>query len=247
LLPPPVEGTGILDGPFIVVAITINTYQKKELYLKMDTFSKINMLWDSNEETMWMHAFQHYYDLLSPNQVPLECKLEQVNPEDIRALSTTDFYSFLHEEYYIWKYTQKNRLATTRKQLERYISENRMFELEFIQHRLFASDRSNARECLSVVSNIRGLGAAGASGLLAILFPHDFGTVDQFVVKSLLEIDNLPEHKQIEQMNPTFLKIDDGVILIDIMRKKAQLLNQQFSTTFWTPRKIDMILWSIGR
>lgn len=213
----------------------------------MITFSQVNALWNCNDETMWMHAFQHYYDLLSPNQVPLEQKMKQTKHEEISELSTNDFYSFLHEEYYVWKYTQKNRLSTTRKQLERYVTEDRMFELEFIKHRLFASDRSNARECLSVVSNIRGLGTAGASGLLAILFPHDFGTVDQFVVKSLLEIDNLAEHKQIEQMNPTSLKIDDGVILINIMRKKAQLLNQQFHTTFWTPRKIDMILWSIGR
>lgn len=213
----------------------------------MNSSSEINMLWNCNNEAMWKHALQHYYDLLSTNQASLEAKIEGVNYEDISALSITDFYSFLHDEYYVWKYTQKNRLATTRKQLERYVTEDRMFELEFIKHRLFASDRNHARECLSIVANIRGLGTAGASGLLAILFPHDFGTVDQFVVKSLLEIDNLPEHKQIEQMNPTGLKIDDGVLLINIMRRKAQLLNHQFHTTFWTPRKIDMILWCIGR
>lgn len=213
----------------------------------MDAFSNIDILWNCNDETMWMHAFQHYYDLLSPNQVLLDRRLEQVKHEEISALSVNDFYSFLHKEYYVWKYTQKNRLATTRKQLERYVTEDRMFELAFIKHRLFASDRSNPRECLSAVSSIRGLGTAGASGLLAILFPHDFGTVDQFVVKSLLEINNLSERKQIEQMNPTFLKIDDGVILINIMRKKAQILNQQFQTDFWTPRKIEMILWSVGR
>lgn len=213
----------------------------------MIALSQIHALWNSNDQKMWMNAYQHYYNLLSANQIPLEKMMEQVNYKDISALSIDGFYSFLYEEYYVWKYTQKNRLATTRKQLERYVTEDRMFELEFIKHRLFASNRSNVYECLAIASNIRGLGTAGASGLLAILFPQDFGTVDQFVVKSLLEIDNLAEQKQIEQMNPTSLKIDDGVILIDIMRKKAQLLNQQFNTTFWTPRKIDMILWSIGR
>lgn len=196
---------------------------------------------------MWMLALQHYYDLLSESQSLLDSKMERVSSDEISALSIEDFYQFLHEEYYVWKYTQRNRLATTRKQLERYVTENRMYELEFIKHRLFVSDLSNTHECLSVASNIRGLGTAGASGLLAILFPREYGTVDQFVVKSLFAIGNLTEHKRIEQMNPNFLKIDDGVVLIEIMRRKAQALNQKFNTTFWTPRKIDMILWSIGR
>lgn len=211
------------------------------------TYSDIYTLWNSNDQTAWMHAYRHYFDLLSNSQAALDNRMSNVNYEEIQALTTNDFYSFLYEEYFVWKYTQKNRLATTRKQLERYITENQMFELDYIKYRMFMSNRSNIRECLSVASNIRGLGTAGASGLLAILFPNDFGTVDQFVVKSLLEIDNLAQHKQVAEMNPACLKIDDGVILIDILRKKAQLLNQQFNTTFWTPRKIDMILWSIGR
>lgn len=213
----------------------------------MNTTSEICTLWNYKDETLWLNALQHYYNLLSSSQMPLERKMEQVKCEDISPLSTDDFYKFLHEEYFVWKYTQKNRLATTRKQLERYVTENRMFELDYIKHRLFVADRSNIYECLSIASNIRGLGTAGASGLLSILFPQHFGTTDQFVVKSLLEIDNLEEHLQIQRMNPNALKIEDGVILIEIMRKQAAYLNQSFNSSFWTPRKIDMILWSIGR
>ena len=94
---------------------------------------------------------------------------------------------------------------------------------------------------------MRGLGTAGASGLLAILFPGFFGTVDQFVVKSLLAVEGLSERGTIEKMKPTFLSIDDGVVLISIMRKQAKNLNRLFSTNIWTPRKIDMVLWSVGR
>lgn len=213
----------------------------------MNTTSEICALWNCNDETLWLNALQHYYNLLSPSQIPLERKMEQVRCEDISPLSTDDFYKFLHEEYFVWKYTQKNRLATTRKQLERYVTENRMFELDYIKHRLFVADRSNIYECLSIASNIRGLGTAGASGLLSILFPQHFGTTDQFVVKSLLEIDNFEEHLLIQRMNPNALKIEDGVILIEIMRKQAAYLNQLFNSSFWTPRKIDMILWSIDR
>jgi hypothetical protein len=46
-------------------------------------------------------------------------------------------------------------------------------------------------------SRIRGLGIAGASGLLSVLFPEYFGTVDQFVVMSLLCINGLKERKSL--------------------------------------------------
>ena len=89
---------------------------------------------------------------------------------------------------------------------------------------------------MSSATEIRGLGPAGASGLLSILFPESFGTVDQFVVKALREVEGFPYANELEKMNPESLSMDNSV-----------LLNQRFDTDFWTPRKIDMVLWSIGR
>ena len=232
---------------FCRVIINTQHYIAEECIILISYLVNINSLWSSDNEQAWLDALEHYYSLLSDNQLLLDKRMEAINAEEIKNLSVKDFYIFLHDDYYVWKYTQKNRLATTRKQLERYISESRIYELEFIMQRLFLADRENIFECLSLVSNIRGLGVAGASGLLSILFPHDFGTVDQFVVMSLLNIENLKEHSQIESMNPQSLKTKDGEILIRIMRQKAASLNAQFNTSFWTPRKIDMILWSIGR
>lgn len=209
--------------------------------------SPINALWNHGDEDAWIGALEHYYELLSVSQIPLERKMERINHEEIQVLSVEDFYRFLHNDYFVWKYTQKNRLATTRKQLERYATEGRMYELEFIKSRLFATDHNDIRECLTVASSIRGLGTAGASGLLAILFPHDFGTVDQFVAKSLLDVDGLKEHQALTTMKPDSLKVDDGVLLTEILRQKAASLNTRFSSTSWTPRKIDMVLWSVGR
>jgi len=48
-------------------------------------------------------------------------------------------------------------------------------------------------------------------------------------------------------MNEMSLTTQDGVILIRIMQRKAIQLNQIFNSTEWTPRKIDMILWTYGR
>jgi hypothetical protein len=72
-----------------------------------------------------------------------------------------------------------------------------MKNLGYMQHDLFSFDRNNIQTRLSIVTDIHGLGIAGASGLLAVLFPSHFGTVDQFLVKALLKILYLPVHDTI--------------------------------------------------
>jgi len=83
--------------------------------------------------------------------------------------------------------------------------------------------------------------------LLAVLFPEYFGTGDQFAVKALLRIPELPESQEIAAMHPESLKLDEGVLLIRIMKRKTAELNRAFLTSFWTPRKVDMILWTCAR
>jgi hypothetical protein len=100
---------------------------------------------------------------------------------------------------------------------------------------------------LKIACEIRGLGTAGASGLLALLFPKDFGTADQFVVKRLQEINHPVYNTNLQSMTPEILKIKDAIILNQIMKEKASELNRKFKTDFWTPRKLDMILWAFGR
>jgi hypothetical protein len=124
---------------------------------------------------------------------------------------------------------------------------NELSVLKNIQTRLFSTSPSETGECLRIACEIRGLGTAGASGLLALLFPKDFGTVDQFVVKRLQEIDHPDYGMELRSMNPEILKIKDAIILNRIMKEKALELNQRFKTDFWTPRRLDMVLWAFGR
>ena len=151
------------------------------------------------------------------------------------------------EKYFRWKYSAPNRYASTTKILRTYAANNELAALHTIKERLFVMDRDNIQQCLAVASSIRGLGIAGASGLLAILFPAQFGTVDQFVVKALAEIPELPEKYLIATMSPESLKLSDGTVLIRIMRRKADELNQVASLIKWTPRKVDMVLWTCAR
>jgi hypothetical protein len=157
------------------------------------------------------------------------------------------WFAFLLDKYFRWKYTTANRYASTTKILRTYAANNELPALHAIKERLFASDKDNIQQCLAIASSIRGLGTAGASGLLAVLFPAYFGTVDQFAVKALAKIPELPERDLIAAMNPESLKLTEGIILIRIMRRKAAELNRAFSTTEWTPRKVDMVLWTCAR
>lgn len=207
----------------------------------------VNYLWNHGSETDWLKALEHYHDLLNAEAQELECYIEKVKAEEIALLPTADFYNFLYNKYFVWKYTQKNRLATTRKSLKKYVDENKMSELSDIQRRLFSAEHSNIEDCLNIATEIRGLGTAGASGLLSILFPDDFGTVDQFVVKALLEVEGFPYAMELAKMKPESLSIKNGTLLIRILREHSEKLNKEFSTDFWTPRKIDMVLWAIGR
>ena len=207
----------------------------------------ISILWNHGSEIAWHTALDHYYELLTDEERVLDHYMENIDTDKISKLSALEFYTFLHDRYFVWKYTAKNRLATTRKSLRRYIDENRLSDLANIHQRLFSADLTNIEECLYVATEIQGLGPAGASGLLSILFPQNFGTIDQYVVKALKEIDRLPYKAELAKMNPDSLSMKNGVLLIRILREQAVRLNQQFNTDFWTPRKIDMVLWAFGR
>ncbi len=207
----------------------------------------IKVLWPSDNESQWKRALQQYYDLVPDRNKPLDIEMEKLDWRNVEAMSTEEFYIFLYEKYFVWKYTAKNRLATTRMHLKKYSTEGRMAELQQIKDQLFKADRNDAWLCLTIATRIRGLGPAGASGLLSILFPEQFGTVDQFVVKALCKIEDLLEREQIERMKPEMLSVDDAVVLTSVLRRQAKNLNAIFKTELWTPRKIDMILWAIER
>lgn len=205
----------------------------------------LSRLWYDGDEQEWEKALDHYYEIC--RNAELEDFLEKLKPEIVKQMPVSEFYQFLYDKYFVWKYTAKNRLATTRNNLKKYLDNNELNELRKIQSKIFSINTSDSLGMLDNISDIKGLGIAGASGLLSVLFPEQYGTVDQFVVQALLTIDKLPENDSLSNMKPNFLSLKDGVILEEILRNKALELNQKFQTDKWTPRKIDMILWSYGR
>ena len=204
-------------------------------------------MWNSNDPSLWQNALNRYWTFVKPSNLALEKEMEQLDAETVRVMNPQEWYRFLLEKYFRWKYTAPNRYASTTKMLRSYAENNELPALHAIKERLFALDKDNIQQCLALASSIRGLGTAGASGLLAVLFPSHFGTVDQFAVKALVKIPEVPERDLIAAMKPESLKLNEGTILIRIMRCKAEELNKAFSTTKWTPRKVDMVLWTCAR
>jgi hypothetical protein len=214
----------------------------------MEVFmSGIEKLWHSRDEEEWLKALERYWQCIKPSEYELINELEPLDIEQIRQMNGQEWYEWLYNKYFRWKYTAQNRLATTRKSLSKSVADNRLGDLSTIKDRLLGFDTGNIQLGLEIATKIPGLGVAGASGLLTVMYPDKFGTVDQFVVKALREIRGLPESQALTKMKPEGLSISDGVVLIQIMRKKAQELNEAFRSQSWTPKRIDMILWTFGR
>jgi hypothetical protein len=204
----------------------------------------INELWKANDEEEWNDALKHYWKFVKSENKELELELNNLKLENISDLDSLGWYNFLNDKYFRWKYTAPNRYATTTASLAKYKNSNQLDTLFDIKERLLRFNISDISTGLNIAKEIYGLGIAGASGLLCLMYPDYFGTVDQFAVKALCKISSLPEFNLIKTMNPENISRKNGVVLINIMQRKAKENNKIFNTDFWTPRKIDMILWA---
>jgi hypothetical protein len=207
----------------------------------------ISELWCSTDPRAWSRALECYWQFVKPTNLELERALDQLDLARIRELDAQGWYEFLRDEYFRWKFTAPNRYATTTLHLGKHLQSGSLDDLYQIRDRLLTLKLGNIREALTTARQIKGLGVAGASGLLALMYPAAFGTADQFVVKALRDVEGLPEAEALGRMNPERLTTSDGVLLIQIMQRKADENNRLFQTTEWTPRKIDKILWTYGR
>ena len=203
---------------------------------------KFNKIWNSNNESEWNELFKKYWDLVNVDNIQVEHELNRLSIDSIACMNKEKWYEFLYNKYFIWKYTAKNRLATTRAQLKKYNDSGLLGDLDIIRKKIISLDTEDIKGSLSIACEIKGLGIAGASGLLSLIYPKKFATVDQFVVKALLDVEEQKE--KIVNMNPENLTINNGVTLTNIMREKSTIMNETFDTQFWTPRTLEMALWA---
>ena len=209
--------------------------------------SEIEQLWHSSDASKWQGALDRYWKYIQPTHFELEREMDTLQPDDVRYLDADQWYEWLLKKYFCWKYTAANRYATTTGHLKRQATDPGLHRLLTIRDRVLGCENASIRDALRAAKEFKGLGTAGASGLLALLFPAKFGTVDQFAVRALRKVRSLPERDKLRCMDPERLTIPDGVVLVEIMRRKAVSLNELFSTSKWTPRKVDKLLWASER
>lgn len=203
-------------------------------------------LWRSDDPQAWAEALDHYWDLVQPRNRELEESLSALDLDRLRRLDALGWYAFLHNEYFRWKYTAPNRYGSTTKLLREFSDAHGVEALDQYRRRLLALEPADIASALEAADEIPGLGISGASGLLSLMYPRDFGTVDQFLVKALRQVEDLPEAAALARMNPEGLTIRDGVTLTRILRRKAAELTRALGGE-WTPRMIDMVLWAVDR
>lgn len=133
--------------------------------------ANIGELWYTDREALWRSGPSQYWHRVQPANFRREQRRDVLKIGEIEALDEQGRYDFLCNEYFVWKYTAKNRLATTRKCLEWYVTENRLHDLLRVKEQLLSLDHRDIGGCFETAKSIRGLGYSGASGLLSILYP----------------------------------------------------------------------------
>ncbi|MEJ0033303.1 MAG: hypothetical protein WDO15_24540 [Bacteroidota bacterium] len=159
----------------------------------------ISTLWQSETENDWKVALENYWSFVRPENINLEKELNELNLDKIISLDPIGWYDFLHDKYFRWKYTAPNRYASTTLVLKRFKQLNPLDGLYAIKKRLLNLDTSDITMALLIAKEIPGLGIAGASGLLSLMYPDNFATVDQFVVRALRQISDLPESDELKK------------------------------------------------
>lgn len=148
-----------------------------------------------------------YWDLVKPTNLELEKRMDRLEFKLVENMELDEFYEFMIEDYFQWKYTDSRWLKRNREYFSRYASEEKLDELWEIKEELFSFNLNDIERGLKITSSIKGLGVAGGSGLLALLFPAYFATVDQFVVKSLILLDEFKNNIDLIKMKD---KVDKG-------------------------------------
>jgi hypothetical protein len=205
------------------------------------SFPLVTDLWRSNGAHDWHDALARYWDLATAPNRELEQRLDALDLDRFRRMDARGWYRFLRDEYAPTK--EYRRIVRS---LSPFVEAPGVEALDRCRKRLLALDPSDIRMALNAALTIPGLGIVGASGLLSLMYPSEFGLVDEFVVKALREIDGLPEAAALARINIRRLIVRDGVILIGILRRKATQLSRELDEV-WTARMIGKALWAVGR
>ena len=216
-----------------------------EITIKKSEKTDIKKLWNSKEETDWEDALEwtNHQTEVKMSNTEIGQKLSRMTTDDFRKMNGQDFYRFLVGDYARWKYTDGRIRSRVQHAIEEF--HQRYTDLEFnkILEGIFVIDPDDIYLHLTNITRITGIGVAGASGILALVLPQYFGTVDRFAVENLQKVydENSFYGKKLHKMNPQHISVYDAVTVIRIYREKAEEVTKIYRRVV-TPREIDMVL-----
>jgi hypothetical protein len=79
-----------------------------------------NEIWHAESQRAWNQLLKKYWELIPVDNIQVEYRMNRLTRQDLEAMDEVQWYHFLHDEYFVWKYTAKNRLASTRLHLRKY-------------------------------------------------------------------------------------------------------------------------------
>jgi len=206
----------------------------------------IQDVWTSQENSVWCAQIDAYWKHVeAQGKKALEEEMSNLSSQIVRDYGDQGWRDFLAMKYISWKHQPGPFWRSIQtKFLARYAPEEQQALLGTIKRRVFACDPEKTRELLEAVDEIYQFGVPSASGLLSLLFPSYFGTVDRFAIQFLQRIEELKDNTKIQRIKPKNISLDDAVQAISIMRVQAAKNNHLFRTDYWTARRIDMILYA---
>lgn len=74
---------------------------------KQSPIPDINSLWYNGSEAMWEAALASYWAHFNETQYRLEKQIESVDASELGSFSVYEFYDFLYQLYFPWKFTNK--------------------------------------------------------------------------------------------------------------------------------------------
>lgn len=216
-------------------------------------------LWESQDPYVWDRCLKAYWDVRSVrNNLAIEQEMDVVANcrQTLFDADARSWYRFLYDKYRPWKLKSQAKFFTDLQDKFQKRYDGARGELDALKWKLLRADKTDLTGCLQIVTLIEGFRIPTGSGLLAVLFPESFGTVDKLILRAFLTIPSVNSKYRLDawthnddeyfskgsKTDPKRYELASR--LIALFTQKATENNRLVGTAHWTPRKVEMALWT---
>ncbi len=177
----------------------------------------------------------------------IEIKFDNYNEITFQNMDNREWLTFIRDEYQTWKHTN----GMVRAKLKRIVSEVDGQIICEIHSTLLSSDKVDIQNNLQLFCDLPGFGPPSASGVLSLMFPTHFGTVDRRVIGTFKQCQNSDIRDRLAKLIDRYernsgnmwFSVPEAALVIQVYRDAAEELSRRSGVT-WTPRMVDKALWS---